>query len=725
MPIILRKALYWLILGLTISFLVLAGWFYRPLPINPSAEVLSQAASEYSVEIVRDNWGVPHIRGERDADVSFGLAYAHAEDDFETIQEVLAATRGVMARYRGSAAAPTDYLIRLLDVWGTIDARYSRDVPSDVKALAEAYVAGLNLYAAHHPDDTWQGLAPFKAEDVIAGFVFKTPLFYGLDKTLLGLFDEDRKPELALDPAPSEMAFQVRDDAKSERGSNALAVNAKRSGENATRLLINSHQPMTGPVAWYEAHLSSGETLEITGGLFPGTPVILHGFNQNLGWANTVNHIDLSDVYVLRRNPQNDLQYRLDGEWRDFDVTEVNIEIKLWGPFRFNAKRRVLRSVHGPVIEGKHGTFALRYAGQGEVRQLEQYLRLNQAQSYSQFLSAMAMNALPSINYIYADKDDNIAFIHNAQYPLRTDGVNWQKDLAGDRSDLIWHDYLDFSWVPKLVNPKSGLIFNANNTPYSATDGSDNLRAAEFPKWMGLATNQTNRSLRLMELTDGKSDINKAELIRLKFDNRYSTKSDQVNLVNKLIELKIIENDSLLAAQEHLRAWDLSAGRENLHTALAVTALRKVLRGDHPNDHSPENLLAALRYAHDYLMEKYGRLDVPWGEENRLVRGDLNIPLDGGPDLLRAIYSFGLPNGSIPSATHGDTWMALVEWDSSGQQHADVMHQFGSATRDVDSPHYADQAPLFAARKWRKALLDWDEIRANAERTYYLGAKVR
>ena len=146
--------------------------------------MLSEAAANYEVEIIRDNWGTPHIYGKTNADTAFGVAYAHAEDDFETIQDVTVATRGVLARYKGASAAPTDYVVSLLDVWGIVDARYESDVPADVKAMAEAYAAGLNLYAAENPDTTWPGLAPFTGQDIIAGFILKTPFFYGFDETL-------------------------------------------------------------------------------------------------------------------------------------------------------------------------------------------------------------------------------------------------------------------------------------------------------------------------------------------------------------------------------------------------------------------------------------------------------------------------------------------------------------------------------------------------------------
>jgi len=348
--------------------LILTVWLYDPLPENPDFASLSAGAAHYDAEIIRDNWGVPHIFGKRDADTSFGLAYAHAEDDFETIQEVVAATRGVMARYRGAEAAPTDYVVSFLNVWPTMEQYYAAGVPGDVKAIADAYAAGINLYAAEHPAATWAGLAPFRGEDVVAGFIFKTPFFYGLDKVLQGLFEGDINRETArtssqaisLAPTDERRAFTLGPRTEAELGSNAIAVSAQRGGDDITRLLINSHQPLSGPVAWYEAHLSSQEGLNITGGLFPGTPLILHGFNDNLGWANTVNHIDLSDVYVLTRNPDNPMQYKLDGEWVDFEVEEITLPVKLFGPFAYPARQQLLRSKHGPVIEREGATYGSR-----------------------------------------------------------------------------------------------------------------------------------------------------------------------------------------------------------------------------------------------------------------------------------------------------------------------------------------------------------------------------
>ena len=325
---------------------------------------LSAGAEQYDVNIIRDDWGVPHIYGKTDADIAFGLGYAHAEDDFETMQLAVAATRGTLARYQGKGAAVTDYLVALLGVWDTVDRRYDEIAPNTRNA-AEAYAAGFNLYAAQNPDITWRGLAPFTGKDVIAGFVFKTPLFYGLDGKLLELFGDERMQEIALDPSGGRQSFHTSPKTLAERGSNAIAVSAARSGDNTTRLMINSHQPMSGPVAWYEAHLISEQGIDMTGGVFVGTPFILHGFNDNLGWANTVSAQDLVDIYVLTRNPNNKNQYLLDGEWLDFEQSTVIIKVKLFGPFVIKAKHKVLRTPARPRYRSKTRHIRISLCGYG------------------------------------------------------------------------------------------------------------------------------------------------------------------------------------------------------------------------------------------------------------------------------------------------------------------------------------------------------------------------
>lgn len=698
---------------------VAAIWAWQPLPANPDSASLRHGAERYSAEIIRDEWGVPHIFGATDADTAFGVGYAHAEDDFETIQEVVAATRGVLARYRGMEGVATDYVVNLLGIWDTVDAHYASQVAPETKAIAEAYAIGLNLYASEHPDAVWAGLAPFMAEDIIAGFVLKTPFFYGLDETLLGLLADTR--DAAVSSPPQQQAWLLDPTLNLVSGSNAFAVAPTRSPDGVTRLLINSHQPMSGPVAWWEAHLVSDQGLDIQGGLFPGSPVILHGFNRNLGWANTVSKPDLVDVYRLQINPDNPDQYWLDGAWVDLERDTAELSIKLAGPFAANILRPVFRSVHGPVIRAAHGTYAVRYAGISEVRQLDQYYALNKSNTWSEFYTAMTINALPSINYIYADRTGQIALIHNGQFPDREHGWDWQTDLPGDRSALAWRNYLPFDDVPKLVAPASGFVFNSNNQPYSATDGPDNLTPAMFPVSMGLQTNETNRSLRILELVTPDQAISRDDLLAIKFDTGIARSSLADQFIQQVLALDWSTRPKLQHAQSHLRNWNYQSDLTNRHAALANLTTLRFVTAEFTGDPGPPPD-EAFQDAYDWLLRHHGRIDPEWGEVNRLLRGDLNLPISGGPDLLRAIYPAEISDDGQLKATAGDTWIALIEWDKDGRQTAQSVHQYGAATMHPESPHYSDQAPLFATEAWRNVSFDRADIEASQHRTYRIGA---
>jgi penicillin amidase/acyl-homoserine-lactone acylase len=120
------------------------------------------------------------------------------------------------------------------------------------------------------------------------------------------------------------------------------------------------------------------------------------------------------------------------------------------------------------------------------------------------------------------------------------------------------------------------------------------------------------------------------------------------------------------------------------------------------------------------LQAHYGRLDVPWQEVNRLERGTLNLGLGGGPDIMHAVYGTLNEDGRLIGHT-GDSYVMLVAWDSEGQVSSQSIHQYGSATLDASSPHYADQAPLFVERQLKPVWLDEAEIRANLEAEYRPG----
>lgn len=673
-------------------------------------------SGKYDVRILRDNYGVPHIFGRTDADTAYGLGYAHCEDDFDTIQEGVFLARGRYAEVKGKEGAPVDYLIKLFRFRELVEAKYDTDLAPETRAICEAYAEGFNHYAALHPDRVIPGVLPANGKDVVAGFVVKSPMFFGMDREVKRLFEDAPKPNVpekiacAVNPLTQDLPI----------GSNTFAISPRRTPDGKTHLAINSHQPWTGPVAWYEAHMKSEEGLDVVGGVFPGCPVVLHGHNRNLGWAHTVNHPDLVDIYTLEMNPDNPDQYRFDGEWRNLEKGRVTIWVKLWHGIPIPVRKEVLYSVYGPTLRRPSGVYAIRYGGYGDIRQVEQWFRMDKAQNMHEFDEAMRMQAIPCFNVGYADKEGNIWYIYNARLPIRAEGYDWKQYLPGNTSKTLWTEYLPFEQLPQVKNPASGFIQNANSTPFRTTLGPENPKPGDFSPTLGIQppSEMSNRALRLLELLGADTSITEEKFQEYKYDIRYSKDSEAAQLVAKLLAAPPSEDPVAREATELLRTWDLDTNLENPATAIAILTLEPVVRAE-LSGQAPPDLAALLKEKAHLLKDTFGRIDVPWKEVNRLVHGTVNIPLDGGPDTLHAVYADWRQNHLEGMA--GDCYILLATWNPDGHVHSRSVHQFGSATRDPKSPHYADQAQLFADHQLKPVWMDEAEVRQHLEREYRPG----
>ncbi len=647
----------------------------------------------FSARIERDDWGVPHIYGKRDADVSFGLAYAHAQDDYKIIADIILATRGKLASVYGKGAAVNDYYVHLMDIWNTIESNYESDVPADVRALCDGYAAGINLFLQDHPERGRKKIFPVNGKDLIAGFSHRMPLMFGLDGVMKKLSKEKRPQLIGLNG--------IDENAESFKmvASNVFAIAPHRSSDGYTRIWINSHQPWDGPVAWYEAHFISEEGWDFYGGLFPGSPIPLIGHNPYLGWSHTVNSPDLIDVYDLKINPGNKDQYWFEGSWQDMKVRKVPIKVKLFGPFSWTFKRTVKESIHGPVMEFEHGTYALRISSIKNLKFLEEWYRMGKATNFDEFRKAMEIHALPMFNTGYADKDGNIFYVYNAKIPKRDDKYNWHELLAGDEQANIWTNYVPFDSLPQVLNPADGFLQNCNSNPYLATGNPTDV-SKPLPDWAGIETHQTNRAMRALETFGEDSSITRKEFFKYKYDKKYSSHSTIAKVRDRFIQDIAKENTpEFQEALELIRNWNLSADSTNKAAALSMIVL--------PNSFNEDNLKydivkikKKLRETIDFLINHFGRIDVPLGKVLRLVRGETDLPLGGGPDLLRAIYFKEKEDKYVGTA--GDCYFQAVEWGPNGELNAWTIHQYGSATAIESSIHYDDQAKLFSKQEMKQ-----------------------
>ncbi|MCA1662284.1 MAG: penicillin acylase family protein [Novosphingobium sp.] len=697
-------------------------------------------ARDYAATITRDEFGVPHIHGRTDPDVTFGVAWAHSEDDFATLQDVLAMTRGRYGAIAGESGAATDFALALLDARGTARRRYP-ELPADVRALIDAYASGLNLYAAKHPREVKLArLFPVNGEDVATGFALRQPFFFGLDKVIKALAEEtpfrlEHGPRLNGKPAPAFLdgggdLFESDDDkplplpvgeAGAMAGSNAFAVAPARSGDGVTRLVSNSHQPYWGGVAWYELVIDSDSGWRFAGASFPGSPYPLLGHNDHLGWTNTVNRADLYDVYKLVLN-EDRTHYRLDGEWLQLIERTVTLPVR-FGPLVLPIRRTIWATKHGPAMLNRHGGFAFRYAGIDSIASLTQYYRLTKARNFAEWTAAMRQQAIPATNFVYADREGNIALVYNAQMPLRKPGHDWRGVVPGDDSSLIWRTTVGWEAMPRLVNPASGFLFNANNTPFVAAGPGSELDPKTFDPLLGIELDTTNRARRAVKLMSAARPLGRLELMRIKYDTGYERAGYVAWMLDAIARLDLRGEPELQRAQKLLATWDLTADGKGRADALANLVLQEAMSSSYGLKPAPDPK-TELKNRVEHLLKHFGRIDPPLGEVLRIRQGpgpnSVDLPMIGGGDTLRAatMWKKDQPDGRYP-VRHGDSFIQFVEWPAGGGPVTSRSIQpFGAATTRPDSPHYTDQAPLFAAHRTKPVHFTRADIAAHAVRRY-------
>ena len=242
-------------------------------------------------------------------------------------------------------------------------------------------------------------------------------------------------------------------------------------------MAINTHQPLDGPVSWYEAHLCSEEGTNILGTLFAGSPNILIGVNDYLGWSHTVNNPDKIDLFHLEMHPKNKLQYRVDDTYLTLEKQKAKLTFRFLGiPIRI--KRSFYKSIYGPTLKNKSGYYSIRTPALFEIRALEQWWRMNKSQSFSDFYTVLKMKAIPGYNIGYADRNDTIFYISNGLIPKRAPGYDWKNTVPGNTRKTLWEESYAVDELPQVIQPESGYFYNANHSPFLSSASKDNPNIA-------------------------------------------------------------------------------------------------------------------------------------------------------------------------------------------------------------------------------------------------------
>ena len=627
-------------------------------------------SNQYNVSIDRDFWGIPYIKGKTDQDVAYGIGLVHAEDAYEDLVELMPLYRGKNAIYNGLDSIDTDYLVRLLKIHSKVKDIGKQQLSQNILSMAQAYADGVNMYANKHPDKVDLSIHPVTQDDVLAGSYIQHLFFAGLDRDL------------------AQMTAQ--DETSIPTGSNAIAINSTKTDSNASYLLINSHQPLSGPVGWYELNIESESGWHGHGGNFPGSFLINVGFNKNIGWGATVNRPDVMDIFELTINPNNADQYLLDDKWESFEIEEDKLAFKLFGFLRWSTKQKFRYSKFGPVIEINGKYFALRHINQSSFNEIEGWYEISKTRNVYEFEKQLAKRKIPSFNFVTMDSDRNIGYFYNGRIPNRHDALKARKIISSSSSKDIWDEKDLVNNLPKFINPSNGWIQSTNQNPFSVM-GEHSLKEKSMKKNVHFEQRLTNRSYVANELLSINESIDLDKFIAIKFDNSYSKNSRQYKYLESIMEY---DTNLKLALQK----WNGKTDFNNTNAALGMCFMAQEWISEMNSKPTP-TYQAAKKECDSLFKEIQRNYTDPWSKINTISRGSRTYPIQGSVDTLRAVY--GSPNSDTKSLnmSGGDGLFFIIAEEDSGKV-IYGMHNYGSS-RNESSVHYSDQTFLFSQEALR------------------------
>ena len=661
-------------------------------------------------EILWDTWGVPHVYGANTDSLMYAFGWAQMRAHGNRVLRLYGEARGRAAEYWGEEHLSSDRRVRTLEL-PEHARRWAENQDMPFGGYVEAFVAGMNAYAEAHPDriaDAREVVLPIRATDVFA-------------HTLRVL----------------HVTFVAGGDLRRARGwqrragSNAWAVGPSRSASGNAMLLTNPHLSWGGRFTWFEAQLV-GPDVDAYGAALLGMPFPGVAFNDHLGWSHTVNPIDASDLYRLRLA---DGGYVWNGEVRSFNTDTKVLKVKRPdGSLRADTMT-VRRSVHGPVVAGgEDKALAIRIAGLTQSKLFEQYWRMLHASTLSQFEATLRRLQMPMFNTVYADADGHILYHFGGRVPRRDRGdwAYWQGVVPGDTSATLWRSVHDYEDLPRVVDPPSGWVQNANEPPFTATL-PPRVDSTEIPTYMAPRAPRESafmfRPQRSIEMVAGDSSITFDELQAYKNDTRMLA-ADRL-LDDLLPAARAAESDQARRAAAVLSDWDRTADAESQGSVLFASWLRALVEEDAPFETpyrpgaprtTPDGLadpaaaVQTLENVARQVRQRHDSLTVAWGDVHRLVGPEgSSYPASGGNGLfgLFRVLWFEDASGGQRRAVGGDSYVALTEFTDDGPR-AKAVLPYGNASQP-GSPHRGDQLRLYAEKEMRPVWLRRDSVQAHLE----------
>ncbi|MCA1053617.1 penicillin acylase family protein [Rossellomorea aquimaris] len=527
-----------------------------------------------NVSVIRDDQGVPHISADNEKDLFMAQGYIQAQDRLFQMDLSRRQASGRLSEIIGEKTIDRDKFFRTLGLRRAAEVSYTM-YPDETKQILEWYADGVNQYMEKAKEDgslpvefTLLGYKPerwtpvdsltigkYMAFDLGGHWQGQAFRYWALrnlpEEKAYGLFPSYPEDAPEILSSIGNVNIDMEDSFASAiippefNGSNNWVVSGEKTKNGKPLLADDPHLSLGTPSIWYQMHLQAPE-LNVSGVIFAGIPGIILGHNEKVAWGVTNTGPDVQDLYVEKRNEQDQYLFKYDDEWEKATVIQEPIEVKDKEAIPYE----VVITRHGPIISefahqsDKEHALSLRWTALDPSLELQAILNMNKASDWEEFEQALEDFHTPTQNFVFADQDGTIAYKANGKIPVRKKGDGLLPAPGWD-PDYEWSGFIPFDELPSVVNPKEGFVATANN---KVIDDS-------YPYHISHHWAQPYRYMRIAQYLEGKDNLT--------IDDMKELQMDQVNLhaAEFVPGLLSALNDKDLTSQQKqavsiLKDWD-------------------------------------------------------------------------------------------------------------------------------------------------------------------------
>lgn len=515
------------------------SWWKREAASRvPPASGTRETRVAASVRIQRDEWGIPHVFAENDADLFFGFGYATAQDRLFQLDYLRRRALGNLAQVLGPEGLELDLIARTVGLHLIAEEEW-KQLPDETRRLVTAFSDGINACIdesgeklpiefdllsyrpeAWHPVDSLAIAGEFRW--YLTGR-FPVIVIPELAKRILGtgplyeaFLQAEADAEAILPPGSYPAARAGRqpvgvsvNDPAEGHGSNNWVISGAKSLAGKPIVASDPHIAFAAVSCWHEVHLCGG-SFNVTGIAYAGMPAVMFGKNERVAWGITNNICSLRDLYQERTDPAHPGCFLFDGKWEPARERVELIEVKGREPLRTTIRL----SRNGPIVDeilpapaNTTGPVALRWLGASYCGWLTALLGMDRAKSADELRRVTEPWLVPTFCVVYADVAGDIGYQCTGRIPIRN---VWERGYRpGWERAHQWAGLIPFEGMPRTENPPRGWIGTANNR----------VAADDFPYPLSGTWNNGYRGLRIRQMLEGRPQFRRDDFVRMQQDS--------------------------------------------------------------------------------------------------------------------------------------------------------------------------------------------------------------